>query len=110
MLDHAISFACSYLELDVNLTIQFERLEKGKCGYCDYDEDEVIITIAKRLSLKEILRTLFHEMVHVKQHVEGRLEYGYKWMGIVYEDNYHNLPWEIEAYELEERMMKIFYG
>lgn len=110
LLDSAVSFACSYLNLDIDFTIEFETLEKTKCGYCDYDEEEVIITIAKRLSVKEIIRTLFHELVHVKQHYDGRLEYGYKWLGEVYECDYLDLPWEVEAYDLEERMMVAFYG
>jgi hypothetical protein len=110
LLDTAVSFACSYLDLNNDIVIEFERLEKHQYGFCDYDEDEVIVTIAKRLSQKDIIRTLFHELVHVKQYVDGRLDHGRKWFGVVYKDDYDKLPWEIEAYELEEKMMKVFYG
>jgi len=110
LLDSAVSFACSYLQLNVDFVIEFETLKKHQCGFCDYDEDEVIVTIAKRLSQKDIIRTLFHELVHVKQYIDGRLDHGYKWFGIVYEDDYDKLPWEIEAYKLEEKMMESFYG
>lgn len=110
LFDSAVSFASNYLGIDVDFVIEFETLQKHQCGYCDYDEDEVIITLAKRLSVKEAIRTLFHELVHVKQHVDGRLEKGYVWCGQVYECDYNELPWEIEAYDLEEKMMEQFYG
>ena len=110
LLDSAVLFACSYLKLDLDFVIEFERLEKHQYGFCDYDEDEVIVTIAKRLSQKDIIQTLFHELVHVKQYVDGRLDRGYKWFGMVYEGNYNKLPWEVEAFDLEEKMMNVFYG
>lgn len=108
LLDKAVSFACDYLKLDVDLTIEFESLKKHQCGFCDYDEDEVIVTIAKRLSLREMLVTLFHELIHVHQYASGRLEHGCKWLGKVYDCAYIELPWEIEAHEMEGVMMKKF--
>lgn len=110
LLDSAVSFACEYLQLDIDLIVEFDTLQKHQCGYCDYEEGEVIVTIAKRLSKKEAIQTLFHELVHAKQYVEGRLEDGYKWLGKVYEDDYRKLPWEVEAFDLEEKMMEAFYG
>jgi hypothetical protein len=110
LFDSAVSFACKYLQLDVDLTVEFDTLQKHQCGYCDYDEDEVIVTIAKRLSKREAIQTLFHELVHVKQYADGRLEHGYKWCGQVYEDDYNKLPWEVEAFDLEQKMMEAFYG
>ena len=110
LLDKAVSFACDYLDLDVDLTIEFESLKKHQCGFCDYDDDEVIVTIAKRLSLHEMLVTLFHEMIHVHQYASGRLDHGSKWLGKVYKCAYEELPWEIEAHELESVMMEKFGG
>lgn len=112
LLDRAVSFACDYLRIDVDLTIEFESLKRHQYGLCDYDEDEVVVIIAKRLSQNDMLRTLFHELAHVKQYVDGRLEAGspQKWLGSAIEDSYENLPWEVEAYELEALMMKAFYG
>lgn len=112
LLDTAVSFACSYLKLNSDFVLEFETLPKHQCGFCDYDGefDETIITIAKRLSQKDIIRTLFHELVHMKQYVDGRLDHGCKWFGVVYEGDYNKLPWEIEAYELEEKMMCAFYS
>jgi hypothetical protein len=108
LLDKAVSFACDYLNLDLDLTIEFESLKRHQCGFCDYDDDEVIVTIAKRLSLREMIATLFHEMVHVQQYDSGRLEHGCKWLGEVYKCAYEELPWEIEAHEMESVMMTKF--
>lgn len=110
--DSAVSFACSYLRLDVDLTIEFDSLPKYHYGDCDYDEGEVFITIAKRLSTRDAIRTLFHELVHAKQYNDGRLGVGspQRWLGVPLECEYLNSPWEIEAFDLEERMMKLFYG
>ena len=110
LLDKAVSFACDYLDLDVDLTIEFESLKKHQCGFCDYDDDEVILTIAKRLSLHEMIVTLFHELIHVQQYASGRLQHGSKWLGKVYKCAYEELPWEIEAHEMESVMMKEFGG
>ena len=110
LLDKAVSFACDYLDLDVDLTIEFESLKKHQCGFCDYDDDEVIVTIAKRLSLHEMIVTLFHELIHVQQYASGRLQHGSKWLGKVYKCAYEELPWEIEAHEMESVMMKEFGG
>ena len=110
MLDSAISFAYSYLNLNIDLSIEFQTLKKEQYGFCDYEEDEVIIIISKRLSVKDIIRTLFHELVHVRQYESKRLKHNGIWEGRTYDCEYDKLPWEVEAFELEERMMKFFYG
>ena len=116
LLDRAMAFASDFLELDVDLLVSFQSLKKHQCGFCDYsndcdydyDQDEVVITIAKRLSVHEIIVTLFHEMVHVKQYSEGRLEQIGVWLGQKYDCDYADLPWEIEAHETEQIMMEQF--
>ena len=109
LLDRAVSFAADFLELDVDLLISFQSLKKHQCGFCDYDTDDgVVITIAKRLSVQEMIVTLFHEMIHVKQYADGRLEQVGVWLGKKYECAYDQLPWEIEAHEMEKVMMEKF--
>lgn len=112
LLDRAVSFACDYLNIDADFILQFESLKNYQCGFCDYDEDEIVVTIAKRLALKDVVRTIFHELVHVKQYADGRLETGSPqiWMGEAIQGDYETLPWEIEAFKLETKMMKAFYG
>jgi len=72
----------------------------------------------------EILKTLGHEMAHIKQYVYGETnETLTRWRGIkVDSDNidYWNQPWEIEAHGLEsglftkfavkEKLWKVFKG
>lgn len=110
LIDSALTFACVYLDLDIDLMVEFESLPKFQCGFCDYNEDDVTIVIAKRLSRREMIRTIFHELVHVKQYADGRLEAGAvcRWYGAIYDCDYNELPWEIEAFDLEEKMMKEF--
>jgi hypothetical protein len=110
LLDRAISFACDYLDLDINFVLEFKKLKEQQFGFCDYDDDETIITISASVNKNDIVRTLFHEMVHMKQHSDGRLSSGSPqiWMGKVYNETYENLPWELEAFELEQQMMSAF--
>lgn len=68
--------------------------------------------------INDMIKTLGHEMVHVKQHAKNELQTGHavaargglkiysKWMGEVWkakrkEDDYFDSPWEIEAYGRE---------
>ena len=111
LLDRAVLFASKFLDLDVDLIIEFRILKSHQCGFCDYYEDDITITISRYLPVEDIIRTLFHEMVHVKQYVDGRLEHGRSgiWLGTMCEDKYEDLPWEIEAYDLEQKMIDAFY-
>lgn len=112
LLDRAVSFACEYLHIDTSFVIEFQSLKNYQYGLCDYDEDDAVIVIAKRLSPKNVVRTLFHELVHLEQYVDGRLENGSPlvWRGVPTYGDYENLPWEAEAYKVEVDMMKAFYG
>lgn len=105
LLDNVLSFACEYLTLDTDLILEFKVLKNFQYGFCDYDEDEVIITLSKKLSVDDLIRTLFHELVHVKQYTEGRLQHGKLWCGIKVDADYDNLPWEIEAFKMEQIMV-----
>ena len=110
ILDRVVAFACDYLDLDIDLEVRFEKLRDFQYGFCDYDEDEVSITISRNLSEADTIRTIFHELVHVKQYEDGRLEAGIpqRWMGNEYDEDYENLPWEIEAFDLEQKMVDIY--
>jgi len=84
-----------------------------------------IIEIFNKLPFKEQIKSIGHETVHMRQFL--RKELGYKngkilWKGkpyvfkplkrndIIKEDyyDYYNCPWEIEAYELEEKLYNNF--
>ena len=110
-----------------NLNIDIE-VSKGLDveGEC-VDEDGVRnprwFTVAlKAQTADEMIKTLAHEMVHVKQHAKNELQGGImvatrgglkmtsKWMGKVWkparkEDAYFDAPWEVEAYGKEVGLM-----
>lgn len=107
------------LNNNIYLTIKFERFKNGcnDYAYCDWMDDnhqarEFIITIDSRLSKKETLLALAHEMVHLKQYAKGEMKDIFrptrmvKWHGNKYlyeEFDYWSSPWEREArsYEME---------
>ena len=90
--------------LDIN--IKLTRLGKEANGYCLRQTDrEVELEIDSRLTLRTMLETVAHEMVHVKQYARREMndfafkEVHYKWKGKLVPEStdYWDLPWEIEA-------------
>ena len=110
LLDKAISFACDYLDLDLDFILEFKPLKQYQFGFCDYDEEEIILTISKSLSKEDTIRTIFHEMVHIKQYADGRLINGspQRWLGKIHNEEYKNLPWELESFDVEQKMINAF--
>ena len=84
-------------------------------GDCDYEElgdyrpKEFIIRVNQNLRLNKQLRTICHEMVHVKQYAKGEMTPSWRpsrhtrFNGKLYPDsvNYWECPWEIEAFGRE---------
>lgn len=65
---------------------------------------EFLIEVRANQSQEEIIKTLAHEMVHVKQYVYGELnEEGTIWFDVQCGDlEYENQPWEIEAHDVTD--------
>ena len=109
-LDRIVLHAIRFLAMpdDSFLTIRFsDKLNvAGYCDEVDIDEGWVEIELNNNLDLKEAITTIFHEMVHCRQILEGRLVQGNPstWDGVEYDCEYMDLPWEIEAYNLEGKM------
>jgi hypothetical protein len=115
LLDAVIMHAVSCLRLaDFTIEMNFKKLSDGTAACVDYDEDEKVVELDIDQNIwkkpQELERTIFHELVHAKQIIDGRLELGWpsKWMGNVYTCSYLNLPWEKEAYFLEDLMINTF--
>jgi hypothetical protein len=77
------------------------------------DKDLIEIEVSRsqrniKLSQKEIMISIAHEMIHAQQIASGRMldkHNHIKFDGEYYFKNsiaYKDMPWEIEAYELEE--------
>lgn len=105
-----------------NLEIDLEIVRKidvdGECISEDDHRNPRYFTIRlKQMPLEEMIKTLGHEMVHVKQYAKnelskqfrvarGGLSISSKWRGEWWEpkgkeDGYWDAPWEIEAYGRE---------
>jgi hypothetical protein len=116
-LDGFVLLAYQFLEIpaDVPLEIEFdEDLEAFQCGNCDVDEDVIYVSLNPSMNLEDISRTLFHEMVHAKQILEGRLILGNAkdpttWNEKTYNEEYEQLPWEIEAFQKENEMFAKYW-
>lgn len=115
-LDRVIEFAWEFLKIrdDVVIEIEFVRdMDSHQFGDADVEDGVGQITINRNIAKSELVPTIFHEMVHIKQILSNDLVIGEgkrpsEWRGMQYSDNYENLPWEQEAFRLEQHMMKIF--
>lgn len=90
----------------LDITVSFENIDAY--GYCMEEDSnrEFTLTIRKGLSIQELIGTIVHEMIHVKQYsrkelrnVNGRT----MWKTKDHSDTpYMEAPWEREAYRLEK--------
>lgn len=73
-------------------------------------DDKFLIRLSAKLSVKDLLTTIFHELVHVKQYAFDELEMNTKtarWRGEeIARTEYLQEPWEVEARMLEKQMLK----
>lgn len=68
-------YICEKFDITPSVEINFRRMSKDlNYGYCcDLDDNEFEIDIKRTLRMRDMLTTLAHEMVHVKQYVKGEL-------------------------------------
>lgn len=82
----------------------------------DYRPREFVITIDTESSLEVFIKTIMHEMVHVKQWAKGEMKYLERTGLIKFNKDqfdhdkvdYYDLPWEIEAHGREEGLFIMF--
>ena len=90
----------------LEVTIKLKK-PKGAMGYClELDSNrEFELEIDRTQSLRKLLETAAHEMVHVKQFARRELHPSNDtWYGKTYNPkkvSYWDLPWEIEAHGRE---------
>lgn len=97
---------------------KFEDDEVGFHGFAEYEDcnirpREFLVRLNKKLSEEDLMETLAHEMVHVKQIARGerqeRYRGGYKviWKGVDHTNTpYSKQPWERQAYRMEKKLVK----
>ena len=87
-----------------NIEFDLTKIEGNVQGWCmDIDKNASHIEIDKRLKGDDFITTIFHEMVHVKQYVRKELFSECNFYAD--RDEYLKLPWEIEAYKLQEVLL-----
>ncbi len=86
----------------ININIIAMR-NKGVYGDCMYEDDrDFTIRFDKTLPTIEIITTLLHELVHVKQYLHNE--------EMDYTLPYDERPHEIEAHALEKQLTEAYYG
>ena len=102
-------------DLDKYISVDIDFTDLDVEGHCiDAGDGEFSIEIKKDLPMREKMIVLMHELVHMKQHIAGELEFGgiiigkdglkcktTTWMGAEFDEegtDYFDRPWEIEAF------------
>lgn len=93
------------LEIEVVL----KKMTDDAVGYCLMQDTnrEFEIECSKDLTLKDLVTTICHEMVHVKQYARKEMnDDGFNWKQRKINDKtpYFDLPWEKEAYKLQDQL------
>jgi len=124
----AVDFAkCEMLSkirtLDIILKIRkFTKEEGNVVGWCIYEDDDKVkhreftIEVSGEQGIAAFIKTIMHEMVHVKQYAlaEMRESYGNDkhriyWKGTDHTKTaYTKSPWEKEAYRLQDKLYEKF--
>ena len=100
---------------DVNLLIRNIR-KRSTVGTYGNSSKTISIDI-RRFKIKSIVSTIIHEMTHAKQYLDKRLKVAsngkqefenkiYPNPNKVSHEKYLNLPWEIEAREMEKKYIE----
>jgi hypothetical protein len=99
------------------IEVESYPMELDEYGYCErLGPRHFVITLNSKMTDKEMVGTVLHEMVHVRQYVRGHLKdvltkrgsWQMLWKGRISKHKYEKQPWEIEAYGLEESLYKEF--
>ena len=102
--------------LTIDIIIRSNMREHGICTPIEFNKSNkprgFEIELRKKKSLKSMISTLAHEMVHVKQYAVGEMnEYDNVWQGKkinIRKMDYFSLPWEQEAYSRENDLLKLY--
>ena len=101
------------LDIEVKLK-KFTKTDRDAIGWCLMEDNNrtFVIEINKDIGITELVTTICHEMVHVKQYARNEMtdecvEFGAAtWKGrkVSPKVSYYDLPWEKEAYRLQDKL------
>ena len=96
----------------LNLTFSIKSLKSlyGQLVQLDDKRREFEIVLDKNIDTKDLIRTVIHEMVHVKQYIRKEMDseivgsrMRWKSKTYPYDIKYDDMPWEKEANRLETK-------
>ena len=98
----------------LDIEVKIRKISGDAVGYCMQEDTNRMFTIdvQKDLSLRDFITTICHEMVHVKQYARNEMScYGGKWKKKKISDDtaYYDLPWEKEAYRMQDKLAQIVW-
>lgn len=96
---------------NIEIEVKFSKMNDDAVGYCMMLDNnrEYQLEISKDLNIKDLVMTICHEMVHVKQYVRNEMKEGqmvWKKKPIASDTKYYDLPWEKEAYSMQASLAK----
>ena len=104
----------------LDIEVQLKNLTGDAVGFCMMEENNRMFTIEadKKMGIKDLVTTICHEMIHVKQYArkemtDNLVENGQAvWRGRKVNPNtkYYDLPWEKEAYRLQDKFANMVWN
>ena len=104
----------------LDIEVQLKNLTGDAVGFCMMEENNRMFTIEadRKLGIKELVTTICHEMIHVKQYAKKEMD---DWNGVglarwktktfnAENTNYYKLPWEKEAYRLQDKYANMVWN
>ena len=114
----ASSLMSKRLANSVEVWFHFKHIEGINYGDCIWEDDDYrprLFTMdihwdkdPTKRDYGKVLKTVCHEMVHVSQYAKGRLALNGK-MEYKTQEEYENIWYEKEAYEMEKILAKSFF-
>jgi len=100
----------------LDITVNIRKFTDDAIGYCMMEDTnrEFEIEVSKDLSLKDFVTALCHEMVHAKQYARNEMsgnitDRHWKRSTVADSVSYWDLPWEKEAYRMEDKLAQLVW-
>lgn len=102
----------------IDVTVKFNR-RMAECGLAEYLDDDIrprefLIQIHPDQTREDIIKTIGHELAHVKQFAKGELSLDIHtgvWHKKEYtldKMSYYLYPWEVEAFGFGETLYRLY--
>ena len=116
VVEHVVKWSIKKLNLHrirtLNLTFSIKTLKSlyGQLEQLDDKRREFSVVLDKNVDTKDLIRTVIHEMVHIKQYIRKEMDseivgsrMRWKSKTYPYDIKYDDMPWEKEANRLETK-------